>query len=315
MRTPAAWLLAPALLLAAAASGAWSVDRADDVFPPGAPGSWDDTQVDAPVVRRQGGELRMWYRGCQLLGVEWAAWRCAVGHARSRDGVRWEREPDPVLRHDAASEDERIVSLAVVRDGEGGFRLWYGVRDPWAGGPCVVHAARSPDGLAFAPRGPVLEVDPPGRLGCPLAALRDEGRLHLWIVDREERVFALHHLVAAEEGGWRRLGHDLLVGAKSALGPFVVWKEDGAFRLLHALGPGAPHDAAFGRLRSTDGTHWERDAAASPERAALGEDRFAAGVAVAPGDGGRRLWFAEKRPTSRDFVRHFGGIGRIEATR
>ena len=76
-----------------------------------------------PCVLVDGGEFRMWYSSCQR-------WRMIDGrpeaiydirHARSSDGVLWDRDEDLCIR---ASEDEVFTRPSVVRDGRS-YRMWF----------------------------------------------------------------------------------------------------------------------------------------------------------------------------------------------
>ena len=93
------------------------------VLRPGAQGKFDDRVVLHPaVVRDEAGLLHMWYNG---VGPQ-ESFR--VGHATSRDGVRWERQNggDPVLEpSEVAGREEKYVYNVMVLLGGGTYHMWY----------------------------------------------------------------------------------------------------------------------------------------------------------------------------------------------
>ncbi len=102
---------------------------AKPVLLPGAEGAFDDREVLHPaVVRDRSGTLHMWYNG---VGPQ-KTFR--VGHATSRDGVRWRRESGgrPVLSPSVVGNfDEGYVYNVHVRlEGEV-YHMWYSA---WAAG-------------------------------------------------------------------------------------------------------------------------------------------------------------------------------------
>lgn len=93
------------------------------VLGPGKAGQFDDQVVLHPaVVRDESGRLHMWYNG---VGPQ-KSFR--VGHATSRDGVRWTRENGgrPVLEPSVVGDfREGYVYNVFVMLADGQFHMWY----------------------------------------------------------------------------------------------------------------------------------------------------------------------------------------------
>lgn len=115
----------------------------------GPAGGWDSGKVGRPSVLHENGVFRMWYDG-QPGGERAAASALAeavrregraVGYAESRDGLAWERRPEPVFR-------EGSGAVAVARDGA---RLLMVIESGRG-----TRWATSPDGLAWTARGMLL---------------------------------------------------------------------------------------------------------------------------------------------------------------
>lgn len=120
------------------------------VLPPVTTG-WED-EVNRPIVVRDGDGYRMWYTGQTTASSD-------IGHAMSRDGVVWERRPEPVMRPSQAWEAEGLMCPHVLREGET-WRMWYsggGLEEPVAIGHATSH-----DGLVWTKdaANPVLVPDP-----------------------------------------------------------------------------------------------------------------------------------------------------------
>lgn len=114
------------------------------ILSPGAAGRCDDHRLGGAVVDHDPvtGVWRMWYYcrdrsfdGPPTLGTGY------VAHARSADGVRWERVDGPLARgavlapdDDPAAFDAMHIGVTDVTQGSGGWRMWYfgGDRTPRA---------------------------------------------------------------------------------------------------------------------------------------------------------------------------------------
>jgi predicted GH43/DUF377 family glycosyl hydrolase len=116
--------------------------------------SWE-TDVNRPVVLKQGGRYRMWYTG-QARGRSW------IGYATSPDGTKWQRVRDqPVLVADTPWEKVAVMCPHVLWDeGSRRFRMWY------SGGeqnePNAIGHATSADGVTWTKdaQNPIFQPNP-----------------------------------------------------------------------------------------------------------------------------------------------------------
>lgn len=109
---------------------AWTRVRDEPVLRPGSSGSWEGDRVAGAHVFRDGGWLYAAYIGF-ANGFE----DSAIGIARSRDGVSWERHKDnPVVSRGAAGEFDSInvYKPFVVVDGDE-WRMWFNASSPISG--------------------------------------------------------------------------------------------------------------------------------------------------------------------------------------
>ena len=168
----------------------WERHGGNPVLGPGPPGTFDDDQVLWPSVVKEDDLYHMYY-----VGMTWAPWGFAIGHAVSSDGTSWERGDEPVLSHGGPGEfDEFLVnSMAVLPDG-GRFNMWYSGSD---GETLRIGFASSPDGLVWTKddeRNPVLDLGSPGawddlNVHQPLV-LKVPGFLKMWYSGGCEATYA-----------------------------------------------------------------------------------------------------------------------------
>jgi predicted GH43/DUF377 family glycosyl hydrolase len=104
---------------------------------------WEDVAVMCPDVLwdERNGRWRMWYSGGSQYEPN------AIGHATSKDGMNWVKDPDnPIFRPDARFdwEKQRVAGIQVIPHGDWFYAFYIGYRD-------IDHAqiglARSRDGL------------------------------------------------------------------------------------------------------------------------------------------------------------------------
>jgi hypothetical protein len=91
-------------------------------------GSWDSHEIGTMSVVHDSRVYHMFFEACDYNGGH-PLRALRIGHATSRDGVTWHKEPDPVLRNGAAGEwdDEAVWDPFVLFDADQGlFKMWYG---------------------------------------------------------------------------------------------------------------------------------------------------------------------------------------------
>lgn len=118
---------------------------------------WEDVAVMCPDVLwdEKNGQWRMWYSG----GAQYEP--NAIGHATSKDGTNWVKDPgNPIFRPDARFdwEKQRVAGMQVIPHGDWFYAFYIGYRD-------IDHAqiglARSRDGLHHwerCPSNPIIRA-------------------------------------------------------------------------------------------------------------------------------------------------------------
>jgi hypothetical protein len=143
----------------------------------GAEPRWDSSKVGRPAVLHEAGVFRMWYDGqptpqaaaSDAVAARVARDHRAVGYAESRDGLHWERWPEPVHGEGAGAVDvarcgDRLVMVSESHRGvqwadsdDGTTWRSRGLLVPVSGGevdrfghvtPCLIPAAAA-DGAAW----------------------------------------------------------------------------------------------------------------------------------------------------------------------
>jgi predicted GH43/DUF377 family glycosyl hydrolase len=115
--------------------------------------NWE-SDVNRPVVIKQGDEYLMWYTG-QARGRSW------IGLASSRDGKTWRRYSDqPVLSAEQLWEKVAVMCPHVFYDDQARlFRMWYSGGEQYE--PNAIGYAISRDGLHWTKdeRNPIFQPD------------------------------------------------------------------------------------------------------------------------------------------------------------
>jgi len=131
------------------------------------------------VIRLAPDDWRMWYGSNRAWGATSADMEHVIKHARSQDGLHWERSPAPAV--DFAASGEFALARPCVVPVEGGFRMWFAAR----GEAYRIAAAVSEDGLAWrrcdeeyglAPSGEGWESE----AACYPCVVEHNGRLFLF---------------------------------------------------------------------------------------------------------------------------------------
>jgi predicted GH43/DUF377 family glycosyl hydrolase len=137
----------------------WSIDPSPVLSPSANPEDWDSARIESPSVVKVGSTYHLYYAGADAAGA--AAGVYAIGHATSRDGRTWVKDPaNPVLRaqvHDPTSWGFRGVGEPeiVLHPETGLFHLYYtSMRFSNAArehGRIGIMLATSTDGRSFTP--------------------------------------------------------------------------------------------------------------------------------------------------------------------
>lgn len=100
-------------------TGPWTVD-AEPALRPGEKGAWDDGEVAAPHVIKTATGYAMYYAGFSRTGRPVGK----IGLATSADGVRWEKQAEPVLAAGETWEGRGLTQVRVVPRGDGWLMLY-----------------------------------------------------------------------------------------------------------------------------------------------------------------------------------------------
>ena len=106
---------------------------------------WEIHEVSHPTLVYKDGLYHMWYTG-RVFPSEITAARCCIGYAVSKDGIHWEKQPEPVLIPQEAWENIAVMYPHVLWEEDlGCYRMWYSagrITDPDA-----IGVATSKDGI------------------------------------------------------------------------------------------------------------------------------------------------------------------------
>jgi hypothetical protein len=296
------------------APGQWTFLTEGPVLTSGARGEFDDFTIASPWVLREADgnrtRYRMWYRGCYFRGRDRG---CAIGHATSADGVRWQKTKGPVFEPSDPDARLRLNGVTVVRSGDRYF-MWYSVTPELLGPrqPSTLHLATSADGLRWEAAGQVLATTERGPHPMEPSALHDGSQFHLWFSD-SLRTFEkddyelkpgapfLMHFTSQDGRTWQEAGRFPV--KPTGLDNFravVEPRREGGF---HAMGL---EGREYVRFVSSDGNDWERDSGATTpiNSSALSADVWSVTDATAlESDGGALVWFVTRRQSGREEIR------------
>ncbi|MBI3600074.1 MAG: hypothetical protein HY097_05470 [Nitrospinae bacterium] len=121
----------------------WKRSSENPVMDTGTAGSWDSDCAAYPFIIKDGDIYKMWYNG---FGRDMPP---SIGYATSKDGVHWERYPEPALTPGSAGIwDSYFVGYpTVIKEGDK-YLMWYAAIDnpyrPWR-----IGYAESKDGISW----------------------------------------------------------------------------------------------------------------------------------------------------------------------
>jgi hypothetical protein len=138
---------------ALAGTNRWAVYTNNPVLRPGATGEWDAGALGSMTVLKVGDRYHLYYEAWGVRGRDSTDYNTLqIGHATSRDGLRWTKDPaNPVLPKGKDKDWDRDGTWdPFVLHEDGVFKMWYG------GGMdqhCDWGYAVSTDGVQFVKKG------------------------------------------------------------------------------------------------------------------------------------------------------------------
>jgi sucrose-6-phosphate hydrolase SacC (GH32 family) len=249
--------------------------------------AWDRKIRERGWILVEDGTYHLWYTGYN----EDRAKTMSLGHATSKDGVHWTRDPANPIHDSSWVED-----VCVVRDGDGYVMFAEGEGD-------IAHLLTSPDGLHWTERGPldIRKADgspiSPGPRGTP--AVWVEGGT--WYLFYERGDLGVWLATSKDRKAWTNVQDDpvLKMGPepydKEAVAVNQVIKRDGYYYAFYHANAHRPwKDWTTCVARSKDLVHWQK----YPGNPIVG-DNCSSGILV-DGPSGSRLY--TMHPEVRVFV-------------
>ena len=262
------------------------------IFGPGEAGTWDESRVSGPQVRREAdGIWRMWYYGRDLSfdrSIPLPTGR--LGLAESPDGISWLRVRGPLSsgavlepHSDSSRFDSSHVGVSQVTREEGLLWMWYFGGDETLsrygnfevkGLQLRVGCAVSRDGAQWLRiegphRGAILDVGAPGTfdsatVGWPQVLRVEEGlwRMYYHSLDPARMVFVVGAAESTDGFVWKRRGEILGPGDpgrfdEGGVGTRHVIRDNGRWLMFYE---GVRRDGyrSIGLAESFDGLGWAR---------------------------------------------------------
>jgi predicted GH43/DUF377 family glycosyl hydrolase len=169
-------------------------DYAEDpvVFAPGDPGEWDDGAIGSAAIIKVTDTYHMYYEAWSTKVAESGKidldyTTLQVGHATSKDGISWVRDPaNPVIELGKEGDFDMHGTwdpYVVYKDGI--FKMWYGGRVETGGTPRVVcdwGYAESSDGSTFKKMGRISHVG--GMEDLSVLHNPDDGKYYMFYWNR-----------------------------------------------------------------------------------------------------------------------------------
>jgi predicted GH43/DUF377 family glycosyl hydrolase len=301
----------------------WVRDTPDAVLKLGPRGSFDDTHIMAPLVKRIGGRYVMLYVGSSGSAYDLAPRRMPdnrvyrLGLATSQDGKQFQKHPRPVAELKDARRSFLTPTVLSNADGtlikeNGKYRMWFCSATLGGGGrPHAVQHAVSDDGVHWSK----FSKDLITRAYCPVV-IKDGGEYRMWYSEPGRYPWVVRHARSKDGFKWA-------VDRKPAIEKTQKWehyvfnyakvlKVDGVYLMWYTSYASADRlTTAIGFAASEDGLTWHKHPQnpvfeANPKRA-WESNYVSSGTIMRMKDGSFRMWyFARKKPPFKNLYDAFG---------
>lgn len=241
----------------------WKVYDGNPVVETGKQGEWDAGALGSMTVLKVDDVYQMYYEAWGVRSEkEWDAEEyesLQIGHALSRDGVHWVKDPaSPVIPRGAEGEWDRTGTWdPYVIHEDGVFKMWYG--GGGGGKPCDWAYAESEDGRRFVKKGRISRI---GHVeDCHVVHDRAKGRYYMYYWDRRHEPHALFRAESPNETDFDFDNAKLIkIGGEEHEDMFKfthVLRERPKWYMFYGdfVRPHCP-DSTVRLAKSTDGLHW-----------------------------------------------------------
>lgn len=244
----------------------WEKYKGNPVVEAGEGDDWDSIRAGPGKVLKIDGMYKMWYVGFDKNGIS------AIGHATSKDGVRWEKYKDnPVLKASPAGWDSgSVIAMNVMLD-NGVYKMWYRGNNK---NENAIGYAESNNGVRWEKykNNPVMRPgghdkwDSGNFVGDP-HVLKKDGEYHMWYSNSQntggKRIKEIGYAVSKDGIHWDRYEKNPVLrrgkpgdwDSHEAANNFTMFDE-GIFKMWYKGSDG--NVDAIGHATSKDGIKWEK---------------------------------------------------------
>ncbi|HOU13889.1 MAG TPA: hypothetical protein PKZ84_12330 [Anaerolineae bacterium] len=226
----------------------------------GSKGEWDAGALGTMSVLKVGDLFHMYYEAWgQRSGTQWVKedyYSLQIGHATSRDGIHWIKDPkNPVLKKGAAGQwDHHGTWDPFVLYEDSLFKMWHG---GGANDYCDWSYATSRDGSHFTKHGKISSL---GNVeDIHIVHDRDSGKYHMYYWDRAREPIGLCHVVSPNETNFDFSNIETIeIKGETGMYKFthVIQENDGWYMFYsNFVRPNCP-DATIRLATSPNGSDW-----------------------------------------------------------
>jgi len=201
----------------------WVKDTANPVIVRGDPGEWDEWWMSDPVVYRTDTLFHMWYVGDDSLNNKYGGTNPKIGHATSKDGINWTKDPDnpvPDLAESIDSSNFMIHSI-VVHDGSL-FHMYFASGRRPHGIIDIYHAeSENLNNWTVSPDTPVISKPKNVVSIFPMSVIHDGSQFLMWYstYSTGSSINWRSHMAYSQDGiQWESYPHPVLIP-----GPYGSW--------------------------------------------------------------------------------------------